>query len=126
MRSPGDRPAPPRRRSSSSRPRWSTSTSATAGTWSPSRAGRCRCTYTSILSEHRAVREGVGMFDVSHMGVLSVSGDHAADLLARRTTANVPRLVPGQVRYTFFLEGTGGIVDDLLVSRLDDGEAARS
>ncbi|MCI4372141.1 MAG: glycine cleavage system aminomethyltransferase GcvT [Thermoplasmata archaeon] len=77
--------------------------------------------YTSILTEHRAVREGVGLFDVSHMGVLSVSGDHAAELLARRTTANVPRLTPGQVRYTFFLEGTGGIVDDLLVSRLDDG-----
>jgi len=77
--------------------------------------------YTSILDEHRAVREGVGLFDVSHMGVLSVSGDHAAELLARRTTANVPRLTPGQVRYTFFLETTGGIVDDLLVSRLDDG-----
>jgi aminomethyltransferase len=77
--------------------------------------------YTSILAEHKAVREGVGLFDVSHMGVLSVSGDHAADLLGRRTTANVGRLTPGQVRYTFFLEGTGGIVDDLLVSRLDDG-----
>ncbi len=79
--------------------------------------------YTSILAEHRAVREAVGLFDVSHMGVISVSGDHAADLLARRTTANVPRLTPGQVRYTFFLEGAGGIVDDLLVSRLDDGNS---
>ncbi len=77
--------------------------------------------YTSILDEHRAVREGVGLFDVSHMGVLSLNGEHAAELLARRTTANVTRLVPGQVRYTFFLETTGGIVDDLLVSRLDDG-----
>jgi aminomethyltransferase len=78
--------------------------------------------YSSILAEHHAVRTGVGLFDVSHMGVLAVSGAHAADLLARRTTANVPRLTPGQVRYTFFLEGVGGgIVDDLLVSRLDDG-----
>jgi aminomethyltransferase len=77
--------------------------------------------YTSILEEHRAVRTGVGLFDVSHMGVLSASGAHAADLLARRTTADVTRLVPGQVRYTFFLETAGGIVDDLLVSRLDDG-----
>jgi len=77
--------------------------------------------YTSILAEHKAVREGVGLFDVSHMGVISVSGDHAADLLSRRTTANVPRLTPGQVRYTFFLETAGGIVDDLLISRLDDG-----
>jgi aminomethyltransferase len=76
--------------------------------------------YTSILAEHKAVREGVGLFDVSHMGILSVSGAHAADLLGRRTTADVPHLEPGQVRYTFFLESSGWIVDDLLVSRLDD------
>jgi aminomethyltransferase len=78
--------------------------------------------YSSILAEHRAVRSDVGLFDVSHMGILSLEGGHAADLLARRTTANVPALVPGQVRYTFLLESTGGIVDDLLVSRLDRGE----
>jgi aminomethyltransferase len=78
--------------------------------------------YSSILAEHKAVRTGVGLFDVSHMGILTVEGGHAADLLARRTTANVPVLVPGQVRYTFLLEASGGIVDDLLVSRLDVGE----
>jgi aminomethyltransferase len=78
--------------------------------------------YTSILAEHRAVREGVGVFDVSHMGILTVEGGHAADLLGRRTTANVPSLTPEQVRYTFLLEATGYIVDDLLISRLDSGE----
>ena len=78
--------------------------------------------YTSILAEHRAVREGVGLFDVSHMGILTVDGAHAADLLGRRTTANVPALLPEQVRYTFLLESTGFIVDDLLVSRVDTGE----
>ncbi len=78
--------------------------------------------YTSILAEHRAVRSGVGLFDVSHMGILTVVGAHAADLLGRRTTANVEKLTPGQVRYTFLLESTGGIVDDLLVSRLDPGD----
>ena len=78
--------------------------------------------YTSILAEHRAVREAVGMFDVSHMGILTVEGGHAADLLGRRTTANVPALAPEQVRYTFLLESTGYIVDDLLVSRIDSGE----
>jgi aminomethyltransferase len=78
--------------------------------------------YSSILAEHKAVRTSVGLFDVSHMGILTVEGGHAADLLARRTTANVPVLVPGQVRYTFLLEASGGIVDDLLVSRLDTGE----
>lgn len=78
--------------------------------------------YTSILAEHRAVRSSVGLFDVSHMGILTADGGRAAALLSRRTTANVPKLVPGQVRYTFFLESTGRIVDDLLVSRIDTGE----
>jgi aminomethyltransferase len=77
--------------------------------------------FTSILAEHRAVREGVGVFDVSHMGIITLGGASAADLLSRRTTANVSALVPGQVRYTFFLEAGGAIVDDLLVSRLDTG-----
>jgi aminomethyltransferase len=78
--------------------------------------------YASILAEHRAVREGVGLFDVSHMGLLTVDGGHAAALLSRRTTANVELEQPGQVRYTFFLDAGGHIVDDLLVSRLDTGE----
>jgi glycine cleavage system T protein (aminomethyltransferase) len=78
--------------------------------------------YTSILAEHRAVREGVGLFDVSHMGILTVDGGRAAELLGRRTTANVPALVPEQVRYTFLLEATGFIVDDLLISRVDAGD----
>jgi len=77
--------------------------------------------YTGILAEHRAVRTGVGLFDVSHMGLYTVEGDHAADLLSRRTTANVEALEPGRVRYTFLLEATGAIVDDLLISRIDSG-----
>jgi len=77
--------------------------------------------YTSILAEHKAVRESVGLFDVAHMGLLRVEGGHASALLARRTTANVPKLEPGQARYTFLLESTGAIVDDLLITRLDSG-----
>ncbi|MGP8074124.1 MAG: glycine cleavage system aminomethyltransferase GcvT [Thermoplasmata archaeon] len=77
--------------------------------------------YASIMDEHRGVRSAVGLFDVSHMGILTIDGGHAAELLSRRTTANVERLEPGQVRYTFLLEGTGGIVDDLLISRIDTG-----
>jgi len=77
--------------------------------------------YGSILAEHRAVRDTVGLFDVSHMGIFTVEGGHAADLLSRRTTANVELLEPGRVRYTFLLESTGAIVDDLLVSRIDSG-----
>jgi aminomethyltransferase len=77
--------------------------------------------YDSILAEHQAVRQHLGLFDVSHMGVLTVSGGHSADLLSRRTTANVAKLAPGQVRYTFLLDASGEIVDDLLISRVDDG-----
>ncbi len=83
--------------------------------------------YSSILAEHRAVRGGVGLFDVSHMGLLTLEGAHAARLLSRRTTANVEAEEPGRVRYTFLLEATGAIVDDLLVTRLDTGaELTRS
>jgi len=78
--------------------------------------------YSSIIAEHRAVRETVGMFDVSHMGILTLDGAHAGDLLGRRTTTNVPSVAPEQVRYSFLLESTGFIVDDLLISRLDTGE----
>jgi aminomethyltransferase len=78
--------------------------------------------YASILAEHRAVRTGVGLFDVSHMGILTVDGARAAALLSRRTTANIETEVPSQVRYTFLLEATGGIVDDLLITRIDTGE----
>ena len=73
--------------------------------------------YSGIVAEHKAVRASVGLFDVSHMGILSAEGARAGELLARRTTANVPALTPGQVRYTFLLESTGRIVDDLLISR---------
>lgn len=79
--------------------------------------------YEGIIPEHRAVRRHLGLFDVSHMGVITVSGGHAADLLGRRTTANVAKLAPGQVRYTFLLESGGAIIDDLLISRLDAGRA---
>jgi len=78
--------------------------------------------YSGIIAEHRAVRESVGLFDVSHMGILTVDGAHAADLLGRRTTTNVPAVAPEHVRYSFLLEATGFIVDDLLISRLDTGE----
>ena len=78
--------------------------------------------YSSILAEHKAVREGVGLFDVSHMGILTLEGGHAAELLGRRTTTNVAALPPEQVRYTFCLEATGYIVDDLLISRVDTGD----
>lgn len=77
--------------------------------------------YGSILEEHRAVRTGVGLFDVSHMGILSVRGASAPALLSRRTTANAAKVVPGQCRYTFLLDAGGAIVDDLIFTRVDEG-----
>lgn len=76
---------------------------------------------SGILEEHRAVRSAVGLFDVSHMGILTVGGPRAADLLSRRTTADAHRIAPGQCRYAFWLDADGHIFDDLLLTRLDDG-----
>ena len=78
--------------------------------------------FTGILEEHRAVRESVGFFDVGHMGIVTVSGEHAPALLSRRTTANAARIAPGQCRYTFLTEFSGAILDDLLLTRLDAGD----
>lgn len=75
--------------------------------------------YRSILDEHRAVRTGVGLFDVGHMGIVTVAGGHAGALISRRTTANAERIAPGQCRYSFMTEFSGAILDDLLITRLD-------
>ena len=80
--------------------------------------------YQSILTEHDAVRHRVGLFDVSHMGILSVEGPSSPALLSRRTTANIDKLEPGQCRYTFWLDLVGAILDDLLITRFDDGKSA--
>ncbi len=77
--------------------------------------------YGSIMEEHRAVRTSVGLFDVSHMGILTVRGGSAPALLSRRTTANASRVAPGQCRYTFWLDAEGAILDDLIFTRADTG-----
>ena len=77
--------------------------------------------FEGILPEHHAVRSSVGFFDVGHMGILTADGGSAAALLAHRTTADVAKIEPGQCRYTFLLDATGAIVDDLLITRVDDG-----
>ncbi|HUZ80045.1 MAG TPA: glycine cleavage system aminomethyltransferase GcvT [Thermoplasmata archaeon] len=82
--------------------------------------------YSGIIAEHTAVRSGAGLFDVGHMGILTVTGGTAAALLSRRTTINVEKIAPGQVKYGFFLQMGGGIVDDLLITRLDAGTGPTS
>ena len=77
--------------------------------------------YTSILEEHKAVREGVGVFDVSHMGRLWLKGPQALDLLERLLPNDVSRLDVDQALYSPMCHEGGGTLDDLIVYRLPDG-----
>uniref|UniRef100_UPI003FED5F24 glycine cleavage system aminomethyltransferase GcvT n=1 Tax=Alistipes shahii TaxID=328814 RepID=UPI003FED5F24 len=75
--------------------------------------------FTGINDEHMAVRNGAGVFDVSHMGEIWAKGPRALDLLQRITTNDVSKLFDGKVQYTCMPNGRGGIVDDILVYRVD-------
>jgi len=76
--------------------------------------------YTSILQEHQAVRNSVGIFDISHMGQLIAEGSSAREWLNTMLTNNINKLDVGMGQYTFLLNERGGIIDDLIVYRLDD------
>jgi aminomethyltransferase len=76
--------------------------------------------YAGIKVEHNTVREGVGVFDVSHMGEFMVEGDGALDLIQKVTTNDASKLSIGDAQYSCFPNGKGGIVDDLLVYRLGE------
>lgn len=71
--------------------------------------------YRSVLAEHRAVREGAGWFDVSHLGRFLLTGPGAETALLRLLCNDVTRIEPGRTQYTLMLNDEGGIVDDLLV-----------
>ena len=74
--------------------------------------------YGSILEEHQAVREAAGVFDISHMGQFFVEGGEAVDWLDGLLTNNVDNLEEGKGHYTFLLNDKGGIIDDLILYRL--------
>lgn len=76
--------------------------------------------YSGIKVEHQAVREALGMFDVSHMGEFLVKGENAIDLLQYVTSNDVSKLEDGKVQYSCLPNGEGGIVDDLLVYRINE------
>ena len=76
--------------------------------------------YSSIVTEHLAVRSIAGLFDLSHMGEIQVSGQGANELVQKLSTNDVSRLSNGRVLYTLLCNETGGIVDDLLVYRHAD------
>lgn len=78
--------------------------------------------YSSDIEEHMAVRKGVGVFDVSHMGEFKLEGPHALDLIQRITSNDASKLVDGQAQYTCLPNETGGIVDDLIVYKIRDND----
>jgi aminomethyltransferase len=76
--------------------------------------------YAGINAEHETVRKGVGVFDVSHMGEFILKGDKALDLIQRVTSNDASKLYDGKVQYSCLPNKDGGIVDDLLVYRIDE------
>jgi aminomethyltransferase len=75
--------------------------------------------YDSVLAEHAAVRESVGVFDVSHLGRFEVSGPGATELLRRQLCNDIIKIDQGRAQYTMALNATGGVEDDIIVWRLD-------
>lgn len=78
--------------------------------------------YSSIINEHKAVRNSVGVFDVSHMGEVFIRGDKALDLIQHITVNDAAALYDGRVQYSAMCYPDGGIVDDLLVYRVSEKE----
>lgn len=78
--------------------------------------------YAGTVAEHTAVRETVGLFDVSHLGKALVAGAGAADFVNSTLTADLAKIRPGQAQYTLCCTETGGVVDDLIAYYVSDDE----
>lgn len=76
--------------------------------------------YTSIIEEHKNVRENVGLFDVSHMGELLVYGKDALPFLNKLVPQDISNLVDGKAVYSQLTNENGGLVDDLIIYKLED------
>jgi aminomethyltransferase len=75
--------------------------------------------YEGVNAEHDTVRNGVGVFDVSHMGEFLISGDKALDLIQKVTSNDVSKLTDGKAQYAYLPNETGGIIDDLIIYRFN-------
>jgi aminomethyltransferase len=84
-----------------------------AGYWLPIQ-------YEGIIAEHQWTRESAGLFDVSHMGQLKISGPDAAAELEKLLPGDILGLKPGKIRYSLLLDEAGGILDDLMVTQRGD------
>ncbi len=78
--------------------------------------------YSSDIEEHKAVRQSVGVFDVSHMGEFTVKGPKALELIQKVTSNDASKLVDGQAQYSCLPNDKGGIVDDLIVYKFADDD----
>lgn len=78
--------------------------------------------YASDIEEHMTVRNGVGVFDVSHMGEFTLKGPKALDLIQRVTSNDAGKLIDGQAQYSCLPDNDGGIVDDLIVYKIKDDD----
>src|SRR5918999_3856328 len=76
--------------------------------------------YEGVIPEHRAVRSDCGVFDVSHMGELEVEGPRANELLQATLSNDLDKISPGGAQYTLLTNERGGILDDLIVYKLED------
>src|SRR2546429_2324445 len=75
--------------------------------------------YEGVIPEHLAVRDDCGVFDVSHMGEFEVEGPRATALLQATLSNDLDKIGPGEAQYTLLTNERGGIIDDLIVYRLD-------
>ena len=76
--------------------------------------------YSGVIDEHQAVREAAGLFDVSHMGEIEVSGGNALTFIQRLTINDAAKLVDGQVQYSAMCYPEGGVVDDVTLYRFNE------
>lgn len=74
--------------------------------------------YEGVTIEHETVRNGIGVFDVSHMGEFFIEGEHALDLIQKLVSNDVSKLAIGKAQYCYLPNETGGIIDDLIIYRL--------
>lgn len=78
--------------------------------------------YSGDIAEHNAVREAAGLFDLSHMGEIRISGPQAAAAMDYALVANASGITSGRARYTMLCDAKGGVLDDLIVYRLAEQE----
>lgn len=93
-----------------------------SATFAPFGGWRMPVSYAGTVAEHTAVRENVGIFDVSHLGKALVSGADAARLVDSCLTNDLGRIAPGQAQYTLCCNPSGGVVDDLIAYLVGEGE----